>query len=159
MRHKVNKFKLRGGKDANDMLLRKLALNFVMHGSMVTTEKKGKALSSYLAKLVEKTKEKNEANKNYLLHHLSSIKVVNNLFDKVGPVLKDTTGGYLTVKRLQQRYSDGAMMVKLTWVKPIMMVEEKKEQPKDLKTVDSSAEMKEEKKAVKRSKTVTKTKK
>ncbi len=123
MRHQVHKFKFSGGKDSNDMMLRKLAYNLLAHGKMVTTEKKGKSLSSYMARLVEKSKEKTEANKNYLLRQMSSIKVVNTFFEKVGPVFKDIQGGYISLQRLQQRVSDGAMMVKLTWVKPVVLEE------------------------------------
>src|SRR4051812_26644628 len=99
MRHRVNKFKFKGGKGANDMLLRKLVVNFVEHGSMVTTEKKGKALSSYLATLVEKSKSKSEANKNFLLKKMSSGKIIADFFNKVGPTFKDVAGGYTTVQR------------------------------------------------------------
>ncbi len=127
MKHREKKFKLKGGKDANDMLLRKLAVNFVEHGKMITTEKKGKALTSYIGKLVEKTKVRNEANKNFLLHHFNSVKIVNSLFDKVGPVVKDINGGHTVLKRLQQRYSDGAMMVQVTWARPVLM-----DEPKDI---------------------------
>ena len=125
MKHSIHKFKVRMGKDANDMLMRKLAYNFLAHGTMVTTEKKGKALSSYMARIVQKAKVKNEANKNYLLTHVSSKKVIANLFDQVGPVFKDVNGGYLTIKRLQQRYSDGAAMVKIAWSKPVIIEESK----------------------------------
>lgn len=121
MRHQSNKFKLRSGKDANDMLLRKLIVNFVAHGTMVTTEKKGKALSSYMGKLVEKAKSKTEANKNYLLQKVSSKKMINAFFNQIGPTFKDVKGGYIALKRLQQRYSDGATMVKLSWVKPVVI--------------------------------------
>jgi large subunit ribosomal protein L17 len=123
MRHGYKKFKFQFGKDANDMLLRKLAVNFVTHGTMVTTEKKAKALDMYLSKLIEKSKEQTEANKNYLLHHFGSVAMVNTMFEKVGPVMKEVHGGYVNMKRMQQRYSDGAMMVQVTWSKPVVVKE------------------------------------
>lgn len=123
MKHRVHKFNFKGGKDANDMLLRKLVVNFVEHGSMITTEKKGKALSSYIGRIVEKSKNKSEANKNYLLKEINSEKIIGLLFDKVGPVFKDVVGGYLTLQRLQQRVADGATMVKVAWAKPVVLVE------------------------------------
>ncbi|MEO6509123.1 MAG: L17 family ribosomal protein [Patescibacteria group bacterium] len=127
MKHRVNKFNFKGGKDANDMMVRKLAYNFMAHGMMVTTEKKGKAISSYMGRLVEKAKTKTEANKNYLLRVTGSQKVINNLFNNIGPTFKDTVGGYITLQRLQQRISDGAMMVKISWIKPIVVEEVIKE--------------------------------
>ena len=137
MRHQINKFKLSGGKDSNDMLLRKLAYNFLDHGTMITTEKKGKSLSSYMSKLVEKSKEKTEANKNYLLRQMGSVAVVNTFFDKVGPVFKGIQGGYIGLKRLQTRYSDGAMMVKVSWIKPVVL--EKPVTPPSTKSNKSKA--------------------
>jgi large subunit ribosomal protein L17 len=139
------------------MLLRKLAVNFVQHGSMVTTEKKGKALSSYVATLVEKAKKKSEANKNFLLQEISSSKTIADLFNRVGPTFKDVSGGYITLQRLQQRLSDGAMMVKVSWVKPLIEAEPVVKETR-VKTVEAEAKVKTEAAPKKRTKTVKKTK-
>jgi large subunit ribosomal protein L17 len=167
MQHRVHKFKFSSGKGANDMLLRKLVVNFLEHGSMVTTEKKGKALSSYMDKIVQKAKNRSEANKNYLLSKVGSEKTVATLFEKVGPVFKDVNGGYLSLKRLQQRVSDGAMMVKLSWGKAVVLDEpstkdlvKPSKQPKTEAgaNVASPAEKKTKKTPVKKAKTVKKSK-
>lgn len=155
MQHRIHKFKFSAGKGANDMLLRKLVVNFLAHGSMVTTEKKGKALSSYMDKIVQKSKVRSEANKNYLLSKMGSEKTIDVLFDKVGPVFKDVNGGYITLQRLQQRESDGAMMVKLAWGKPVVLnIEVTKEEAKKAKADKTQAQS-----TIKTSSTKTATKK
>ncbi len=119
MRHRVKKIKLKGGKDANKMLMFKLANNFLSNEMIITTAKKGKLAKSYIERLIDKSKIKNEANKNYLLRFIHNKKLVNFLFDKVGSALKDVRGGYLKITKIGRRDSDGSEMVKLEWAHPI----------------------------------------
>lgn len=121
MRHRVKKIKFRQGKDATDMLMRKLAINFFSRGKLKTTLKKAKVLKSRVEKLVEKVKEKNQANKNYLLRFLGENKLIDLLFENVGPVLKDKTGGYVKVVKLGYRPSDGAPYARLEWAYPVVI--------------------------------------
>lgn len=115
MRHRVKKIKLKGGKDANKMLMVKLAGNFFDKGELTTTVKKAKLVKAYIEQLVEKSKVKTEANKNCLLHYLHNKKIVNFLFETVGPAFKNVNGGYVRIIKIGQRDSDGAAMAKLEW--------------------------------------------
>ncbi len=121
MYHRVKKIKFRAGRDANKMLIKKLLYNFFSNGKITTTLKKAKVLKSVVEKLVQKTKEKTEANKNFLLRYITSKKMTKFLFNTVGPTLKDKAGGYVRILRLGARSSDGSETAKLEWAYPVLV--------------------------------------
>lgn len=125
MRHRVKKIKFNFGKDANKMLLRKLAVNFLTKGSLKTTLAKGKVLKSFLERLVSRMKVKSEVNKNYLIRYLGDSKLVENCFKNIGPVFSNVNGGYVRIIKLNFRSTDGAFLARLEWTKPVVL--EKKE--------------------------------
>ncbi len=125
MRHNIKKTKFGVGQDAGKMLLRKLAIQFLTGGKVETTEKRIKILKSHIEKIVEKTKEQSEANKNFLLKTLGSVKMLRILFNDIGPVAKKRTGGYVRLIKLPRRISDGSFIARLEWVDPIV-IEKKK---------------------------------
>jgi len=130
MRHQVKKIKFSLGRDANRMLMRKLASNFFKNNKIETTLEKAKSLKSYLENLIGKAKENNEANKNHLLKYLGNIEVVEMMFKDIGPKLKDKMGGYIRIIKLGARFSDGAEVARLEWTLPIV-VEKKTEIKKE----------------------------
>lgn len=127
MRHGSKKIKVRLGIDANKMLMRKLTMNFISMGKITTTQTKAKLLKTFVERLVEKTKQETEANKNYLLRYIPYSHIVQKLFLNVGPAMKDKIGGYVTLQKMYQRDSDGAIMVKMQWSNPVVMNEPVKE--------------------------------
>ncbi len=129
MRHRDKKIKFKGGKDANDMLIRKLAVNFFEKGKLTTTISKAKVLKSVVERLVEKAKEKTESNKNHLLHFGMTKTMIDLMFNSIGPALKKTVGGYVKVVRLGFRQSDGSMVASVEWAYPIV-IEKLKVEPK-----------------------------
>ncbi|OGK25084.1 50S ribosomal protein L17 [Candidatus Roizmanbacteria bacterium RIFCSPLOWO2_01_FULL_37_13] len=133
MRHGVKKIKFRSGRDANKMLMRKLAVNFIRNAKIETTLSKAKVLKSVVEKLVEKAKVENEANKNYLLKNFTDKKIVAMIFKDVGQTLKDKVGGYVRIVKLGARHSDGTAMARLEWVYPVVTVKEKLETKKETK--------------------------
>ncbi len=145
MRHGFRKVKFGLGIDANRMLLRKMAFNFLKNGKMVTTEKKAKALQSYVETLVQKSKVETEASRNFLLKKLGSVEVIKTLYGQIGPALKDKPSGFITLRRLHARVSDGATMAEVRWSVPVM-VEEEKEPEKSLTHEKQSAQPVETKK-------------
>ncbi len=128
MRHRVKKIRFGGGRDANRMLVRKLLVNFFTRGKLETTLSRAKAIRPTVERIVEKSKEKTEANKNCLLKTLDQKKVVNILFDQIGPVFKDKHGGYVRVVKLGQRSSDGGERARIEWTQPVVL--ESKNLPK-----------------------------
>lgn len=120
MLHNASKIKFHSGKDSNKMIVRKLLLNFLTHSHIVTTQKKGKVLKTIADKLVHKLKSKTESNKNVLLKYFPNSKLVNKLFDEVGAQVKNVNGGFLRVVKLNQRESDGSLMVRVEWAHPVV---------------------------------------
>jgi large subunit ribosomal protein L17 len=147
MIHKTKKIKFKDGQDANQMLMRKLVYNFLRYSRITTTEAKAKALKMYLDRIVSKTKEKTEANKNYILRYFSDKKIISVLFDQIGPAVAHINGGYVKTVRLQQRESDATMMVQLLWAHPVVVDwGDKKEEPvKEVKAEKKAPKVKEPK--------------
>jgi large subunit ribosomal protein L17 len=146
MRHGQRKFKVQLGKDANKMLVRKLAYNFLSQGKIVTTEKKAKILKTHIERLVEKTKADTQANKNFLLRNLAKVDLVQRFITSVGPVMTGRVGGYVRLQKLHQRDSDGALMTRVEWTVPVVMAVEIKVKPPVTEKVPAT-----EKKVVKKS--------
>ncbi len=137
MKHRVKIIKFNNGQDANQMMVKKLLYNFLKSSPLVITEKRGKALKTYIDRVLPKTKEQTEANKNYLLRYFPQKNFVKELFAQVGPSIKDINGGYTSLTKLNQRDSDGAYMVKIQWAHPISINWEtkKKEVVKEKKEI------------------------
>lgn len=143
MKHKIKKTKIRFGKDANTMLLRKLSVNFLKHGHLTTTKAKAKELKSFLDSLLNKVKEDSEVNKRIVFQVLQNKDTTKNLFTQMSDDAKKIQGSYLSIKPEKIRTSDGAPMVKVQWAheffKPV--VEEKPKAEK--KAAKPKAEKKE----------------
>lgn len=135
MRHKVKKIKVKFGKDANKMLMRKLLKNFLKEGKIITTNTKAKLLKSFIDRIVFRVREDNEKNRRYIMKHIGNDKkLINFLFKNVGETFKDIIGGYVKVKRLIERSSDGSLMVQVNWSKPVLLDNDKKEKNKIVST-------------------------
>lgn len=127
MRHRIKKIKFRAGSDSNQMLVKKLFLNFLKWGKITTTLKKTKVLKTVVERLIEKAKIQSEANKNYLMHYITDAKMTKFLFETVGPTLKKIAGGYVRIVRLGARASDGTEIARLEWAYPILVEKPKQD--------------------------------
>lgn len=127
MRHGVKKIKFSKGKDAAVALIRKLSVNFLQRGKLTTTLKRAKVLKSVVEKLVEKAKEKSEANKNMLLRYLADWDLVGRMFSHVGPTFTKRTGGYVRLIRLGVTSTDGTQRARMEWTSPVILNDEKVE--------------------------------
>ncbi|MFO0703313.1 MAG: L17 family ribosomal protein [Patescibacteria group bacterium] len=140
MKHKVSKLKIKSGKDANKMLIRKLVRNFADHGSLKTTETKAKYLKSKLESLVHKTLSYNEAVKNELLPFFITEKEVLAFVETAKKHAKNQTGsGSIKIVKYGERFGDAASIVEVVWTHS-EAPEEKKQ--KNNKTVKQKEEVK-----------------
>jgi large subunit ribosomal protein L17 len=128
MRHRYKKAKFGHGHDANKMLMRKMVINFINRGKINTTLAKAKALKPIVETLVEKAKEVNEANKNFLLRKIGRKETVEVMFKEVGPAVKDIIGGYVRVVKMGRRESDGAEAARLEWAYPVVLEDKAKKE-------------------------------
>ena len=136
MLHGSKKIKFHDGKDSNKAILRNLLMSFFTHSHLVTTDKKGRVMKTVLDQMVYKLKDKSNSNYNAVLSSLPYQRFVNDLFDKVGPQVKNITGGYIRLKKLGQRENDGSYMVRLEWAHPVVLDWSKKNNSKVKKTID-----------------------
>lgn len=134
MKHGIKKVKFTQGQDSHEALMRKLLLNFVKHGHIETTLKRGKALKAVVDRLVLKAKRGNQSDKNVLLKHLASKKAVDMMIQTIAPSFEGQTG-FVKVSRLGVRQGDAAEVVRMKWTKDIapLVVEEVKAVEKEVK--------------------------
>ncbi len=120
MRHGVKKIKFKKGQDATGTTTRKLIIGFIISGKIITTLNRAKVVKSEVERLAEKAKERTESNMNYMLYKLGPHRVINTLFEDVGPTLKGKAGGYIRLAKMGARDSDGAAMASVEWTYPIV---------------------------------------
>lgn len=119
MRHRVkNTFKF-NHKDTDHRLatLRNLLTSFFMHKSMITTEKRARALSIMIDKLVNVVNSKDEMNAirevwEYVFTKESSVE----LFKNIAPKYKERKSGMTTITPIKYRAGDNAKLVKIQLV-------------------------------------------
>ena len=90
-------------------LYKALATALIDHGKIKTTEAKAKSLSSYIEKLITKSKNGDMASRRLLSQEVGP-KSVKKISTEIAPKFKDKNGGYTRIIRLGQRKSDGASM-------------------------------------------------
>ncbi len=121
MRHRQRTIKFRHGQDANEMLGRKLLINFLNHGKITTTQRKARFLKPQIERFVSHAKTNNRASYNKMLEMVADRAVVDRTIKQVAPVFKDRNSGFVTSKRLNVRPTDGALVVRLDWIVPVVI--------------------------------------
>ena len=137
MKHGVKGTKFGKGYDSNKMLMRKLVYNFFMHGKIVTTDAKAKAVKPLIDRLATKLQNLTEANKNYILRYINHPTMVKAMYDQISPAIKGRTSGFVRNVRVSQRKSDNALVSRIEWVDPVVFEygTPKKSKAADTKTV------------------------
>lgn len=125
MKHKIKKIKFKFGKDANKMLVRKLAFNFLSNGYLLTTVSKAKVLKSYLEKLISKVKKSKKGEKVLFEEIGSNVRLIKNIPDIIKKSFSDINGGYVRIIKTDLREGDGSLLAKVEWAHPILTKEEK----------------------------------
>lgn len=123
-------FRFKSGKDANEMLKKKLMRNFILHGKLTTTQQKAKKLRSEIERLITYAKKKTESSKNMLLSELGDPKIRDLLISNIAPVFEAVKSGYVKFIRLGKRTSDGAPILRLEWSLPVVLDEKKQKKTK-----------------------------
>ncbi len=127
MRHRVKKYKLKEGKDAKKMLLRKLMKALLENGEIETTLAKARMLRPFADRLIDKARSKDVSVRSYLMSRLGNKEVVEMLMDKVSKEVKDKAGGHVRIVKLLKRRVDGVEMARIEIVKkPMKKAKDKK---------------------------------
>jgi large subunit ribosomal protein L17 len=85
--------------DHRKALRRNLARSLFLHGKVITTHAKAKAIRPFVEKLITLGKRGDLAARRRVLTLLPDKDVVKKLFDEVAPKFKDRTGGYTRIIR------------------------------------------------------------
>jgi len=121
MKHRYRKVRFGYGKDANKMLLRKLAYNFLSHGKLETTKQKAKAAQSIVEHLVTKAKTNSEADKRFILRNVTDPAIIKVLISEIVPALSNVTSGYTRIINVGKRQTDAADIARLEWAYPVVI--------------------------------------
>ena len=145
MKNRGHKIKFRGGKDANKMLMRKLASNFMMHGVMETTKQKARAAQPIVEKLITKAKGGTRSDNKFILQHVTTSAVAKTITGQIVSQLSNVSSGFTRIITLGVRQTDGADKARLEWAYPVVL--SKKEVKAKKKAVPSKETEKQDNKS------------
>lgn len=97
-------------------LFRNLITSLLQHERIKTTEAKAKAVRSDVEKMITLAKRGDLYARRLALRTVTNKKIVQKLFDTLGPRYQNRNGGYTRLIRLGPRRGDAAEMVLLELV-------------------------------------------
>lgn len=110
MRHRIAGSKLSRSSSHRKALYRNLVTDLLRYEKIVTTEAKAKAARSIAEKMITLGKDGTLHTRRYALAYVTDKKVVEKLFNELGPKYADRPGGYTRLTRLGPRRGDNAPM-------------------------------------------------
>ncbi len=116
MPHQISGRHLGRNSSQRKALFRGLVTQVLQHERIETTEAKAKAVRGDVEKMITLAKRGDVHSRRLVLKTVSDKKVVEKLFDKIGPRYQDRNGGYTRIIKLGQRQGDAAEMVLLELV-------------------------------------------
>ena len=154
MKHRVFGKKLGRNHNERQALFRSLTISMFIYGSINTTEAKAKSVVSTIESLSNTIISKPELTaKRELFKTLQDQTWVNNVVKTFKEVFGDQTSNFTQMTRIKRRFGDDALIVKLSFVKPIKFEQKKEVKVEDKKTnkkeIKASKKTKEDKKEVK----------
>ncbi len=103
-------------RDQRRALMKGLASNLVLNGSIETTEAKAKEIVPYLEKLITTAKKGDLAARRRVISKLANVQSGHKLVDEIAPKLSGRTSGHLRIKPTATRRGDNAQMYKVSFV-------------------------------------------
>ncbi len=113
MPHQIAGRHLNRSSSQRKALFKGLVTQVFQHERIETTEAKAKAVRGDIEKMITLAKRGDVHSRRLVLKTVQDKKVVEKLFDKIGPRFKDRSGGYTRIIKLGQRHGDAAEMVLL----------------------------------------------
>ncbi|HSX06966.1 MAG TPA: 50S ribosomal protein L17 [Candidatus Saccharimonadia bacterium] len=115
-RHGYQGTKFHRERDQREALIKSLAESLIIHGSIVTTLPKAKAVVPYVEKLVTKAKKGDLHNRRQVIASLQTVSTAHKLVDDIAPKLTGRTSGHFRVERTDNRRGDNAEMARVSFV-------------------------------------------
>lgn len=120
MKHRIFGKKLGRNHHERQALFRSLTRSMFTHGSINTTEAKAKAIIPEIERLASVIVSKEELTaKRELYRSLQDQNWVNNVVKTFKSVFADKKSNFTQTVRIKRRYGDDALIVNLSFVKPI----------------------------------------
>ncbi len=110
MRHNKKFNHLSRTHSHRDALLSNMTASLILHKRIFTTLAKAKALRVYAEPLLTRGKEYNMQNWRLVFAHLTNQAAGTELFQEVGPNIKERQGGYTRILKTGNRLGDNAKM-------------------------------------------------
>ena len=110
MRHKRKGRKLGRTSSHRKAMLANMAIALFQHERIKTTEPKSKELRRTAEKLITLAKKGNLHARRQAAKTIHDKKVLQKLFDDIGPRYAERQGGYTRIVKLGMRFGDGAPM-------------------------------------------------
>ncbi|PID30581.1 50S ribosomal protein L17 [Candidatus Saccharibacteria bacterium] len=115
-RHGYQGTKFGRERDQREALLKSLAEALIIHGAIVTTLPKAKAVVPYVEKLITKAKKGDLHNRRQIIAALQTVHAAHHLVDEIAPKLGNRNSGHLRVVRQDNRRGDNAAMARVSFV-------------------------------------------
>lgn len=111
--NKVKQLSRKSGQ--RNALIKTLAVSFIKHESIKTTETKAKVLKSFVEKLITKGKKGDLQSQRLIASSVGAVSA-KKIVKEIAPRYTDRKGGYTRVIKLPTRLSDGSRMAQITLV-------------------------------------------
>jgi large subunit ribosomal protein L17 len=115
-RHGYQGTKFHRERDQREALIKSLAEALIIHGSIVTTLPKAKAVVPYVERLITKAKKGDLHNRRQVIAALQTISTAHKLVDDIAPKLGGRNSGYFRIARTSPRRGDNAEMARVSFV-------------------------------------------
>ncbi len=113
MAHRIDGRKLGRATDHRLALFRNLVTDLLKHEKIITTEAKAREVKGLAEKMITLGKRGDLHARRQALGFVYDKKVVDKLFDNLGPRYASRRGGYSRLVKIGQRQGDGARMAQL----------------------------------------------
>lgn len=116
MPHQIAGRHLNRNSSQRKALFKGLVTQVFQHERIETTEAKAKAVRGDIEKFITLAKRGDVHARRLVMKTVTDKKVVDKLFEKIGPRFKERAGGYTRIIKLGQRHGDASEMVLLELV-------------------------------------------
>ncbi|MFA6908968.1 MAG: 50S ribosomal protein L17 [Patescibacteria group bacterium] len=115
MRHKKKKLTLDRKRGPRTAMIRSLARGLILHGAIVTTDARARAVRSFAERCITVGKTPSLHNRRLLIQRTHSADLAQKVID-VSKKYQDRKGGYTRLLRLEPREGDRARMIRVELV-------------------------------------------
>ena len=135
MNKKVFGRKLSRSRPAREALFATLIRSMILHGKIVTTHAKAKAIQGDLEHMITLAKKADLSSRRRALSYLDNQRKVNDLlFQQIGPFFQTRQSGFTRITSLPARKGDNAKMARIEWTEKVELKEKLKVKKEKVKT-------------------------